>query len=612
MNNLFSKLISLGYPSDLFPSDSNLAVRFEAERRNFLNRAVSIGAVLAITLVPIFSVLDYHLKNDHFWMFFQIRIMVIFASLCVLKLTETRFGRRKPYWLGVFLTLLVGGSIALMCTLDLGPADPYYAGINLPILAFGILFPMTVLEGVLVAVLVWFMYFIPNVLICAPEQAPTFLNNNFFMISTILISLVASHFHLQYRKREWYARFKLEKAHRKIRKHSHELEGKVKERTQKLIQSERLAVVGQLAGGIAHDFNNHLTAILGISEILLNDRDLAKSTIQDLSSIRSAGLRASELVKQLLTFSRQQLLNPKVLNLNDIVQDVHKLLLRLIGEDIELVIFNVPELLPVRLDPVQAEQIILNLAINSRDAMPNGGRLFIEMKNVRLEKAYLSARPLTIPPGYYIMLAVSDNGLGMSEEIRTKIFEPFFTTKEQGKGTGLGLSTVYGIVKQAHGDIMVYSEIGVGTTIKIFLPGIDERLEFQPPKLKLQKLPKGKETILLVEDEASIRDMTARLLRMQGYTVVPASEGFEALEKVGLLDENIHLLMTDVIMPNMNGRELAEKLLKRHANMKVLYFSGYTDAFIVKRGILTQDCAFLQKPFTLEDLSLKVRKTIDN
>jgi signal transduction histidine kinase/CheY-like chemotaxis protein len=612
MNSFFSKLISAGLSPDPFPADSSLAVRFEAERRHFLNRAVSIGAVLAITLVPIFSVLDFYLKYDNFWMFFQIRIMVIFAALIVLKLTETRFGHRKPYWLGVFLTLLVGGSIALMCTLDLGPADPYYAGINLPILAFGILFPMTVLEGLLVAVLVWFMYFIPNILICTPAQAPIFLNNNFFMISTILISLVASHFHLQYRKREWVARVKLEKAHRKIRKHSHELEGKVQERTQKLIQSERLAVVGQLAGGIAHDFNNHLTAILGISEILLNDRELSKSTVQDLSSIRSAGLRASELVRQLLTFSRQQLLNPKVLNLNDIVQDVHKLLLRLIGEDIELVIFNVPELLPVRLDPVQAEQIILNLAINARDAMPNGGRLFIETKNVRLEKAYLSARPLTIPPGYYVMLAVSDNGHGMSEEIRTKIFEPFFTTKEKGKGTGLGLSTVYGIVKQAHGDIMVYSETGVGTTIKIFMPGIDERVEFQPQKLKLRKLPKGKETILLVEDEASIRDMTARLLRMQGYTVVPASEGFEALEKVGSLGESIHLLMTDVIMPNMNGRELAERLLKRHANMKVLYFSGYTDAFIVKRGILAPDSAFLQKPFTFEDLSLKVRNTIDH
>jgi two-component system cell cycle sensor histidine kinase/response regulator CckA len=612
VNRLLLRWLPLSPSNDEFPGDSKIAIRFWAERRNFLNRAVSVGAVLAITLVPLFSVLDYYLKYGHFWIFFQIRIIVVFISLCVLKLSETQFGHRKPYWLGVALTLVIGGSIALMCTLDLGPADPYYAGINLPILAFGILFPMTVLEGMLVTFLVWFLYFVPNLLICRPGQVPIFLNNNFFMISTIVISLVASHFHLQYRKREWYARFKLEKAHRKIRRHSHELEERVRERTQKLIQSERLAVVGQLAGGIAHDFNNHLTAILGISEILLNDSQLTKACAQDLSSIRNAGLRASELVKQLLTFSRQQLLNPKVLNLIDIVRDVNKLLLRLIGEDIELVIFNAPTLLPVRLDPVQAEQILLNLAINARDAMPNGGRLFIETKNVQLEKAYLGARPLGIPPGLYVMLAVSDNGIGMDETVKAKIFEPFFTTKEKGKGTGLGLSTVYGIVKQAHGDIMVYSEVDVGTTIKVFLPGIDEKVEFKPPRRRTQKLPRGRETILLVEDEASIRDLTARLLRMQGYTVVLASEGYEALEKVGSLKESIQLLMTDVVMPNMNGRELAEKLSKFHANMKVLYFSGYTDAFIQKRGIITPECAFLQKPFTFEDLSLKVRNTIDN
>ncbi len=605
------KWLPLSPAKDNFPTDLRLAIRFWAERRTFLNRAVSVGAVLAIILVPLFSVLDYCFKQDHFWTFFQIRILVVLFGLCVVKLVGTQFGRRKPYWLGAALTVMVGGSIAVMCVLDQGPADPYYAGINLPILAFGILFPMTVFEGVLITSLVWLIYFLPNLWICGPEQVPIFLSNNFFMISTIVISIVASHFHLQYRKGEWYARYKLEKAHRKIRRHSHELEEKVRERTQKLIQSERLAVVGQLAGGIAHDFNNHLTAILGISEILLNDAQLTPVKSQDLTSIRNAGLRASELVKQLLTFSRQQRLNPKVLNLNDIVRDVQNLLLRLIGEDIEMVISNAAVLAPVRLDPVQAEQILLNLAINARDAMPNGGRLFIETKNVWLEKAYLGARPLSIPPGNYVMLAVSDNGIGMDETVKSKIFEPFFTTKEKGKGTGLGLSTVYGIVKQAHGDIMVYSEIDVGTTIKIFLPGIDEQVEFKPPR-KTKKLPRGKETILLVEDEASIRDLTARLLRMQGYNVVLAKEGHEALEKVGGLKESIHLLMTDVVMPNMNGRELAEKLSKFHAKMKVLYFSGYTDAFIQRKGIIAPECAFLQKPFTFEDLSLKVRKTIDN
>jgi signal transduction histidine kinase/CheY-like chemotaxis protein len=595
-----------------FPKDSTPALWFENERKKMLTEAVQIGAVLAIVLVPIFGVLDYCIKEPFIRPFFLIRFVTVILTVIILILTKTAIGAKKAYMLGAFLTVLISGSISLMCRMDLGPSDPYYAGINLPILAFGILFPMTLAEGLLVFILAWLMYFVPNLLMLSPAKVPIFINNNFFMISTILISLVASHFHLDYRKKEWYARYKLEKAHQKIRRHSLELEQKVKERTQKLIQSERLAVVGQLAGGISHDFNNHLTAILGISEVLLNNRGLQKSVVQDLTGIRNAGLRATELVKQLLAFSRQQILNPKVLNLNDIVLDVRKLLLRLIGEDIELVIQNTDGLYAVRVDPVQAEQILLNLAINARDAMPNGGRLFIETKNVRLEKAYLRARPLTIPPGNYVMLAVSDNGQGMDEDVKSKIFEPFFTTKSKGKGTGLGLSTVYGIVKQAHGDIMVYSEINVGTTVKIFLPGFDERVEFQPQKLKSFNLPKGKETILLVEDEDSIRDLTARLLKLQGYKVVQASEGHEALEKVNDFKSIIHLLMTDVVMPNMNGRDLAEKLKEAHAGIKVLYFSGYTDAFIQKKGIITPDCPFLQKPFTFEALSQKVRDAIDN
>jgi two-component system, cell cycle sensor histidine kinase and response regulator CckA len=426
-----------------------------------------------------------------------------------------------------------------------------------------------------------------------------------------LISLVASQFHLQYRKREWLSRHNLEKAHRKIRHHSRELEQKVEERTRTLVQSERLAVVGQLSGGIAHDFNNHLTAILGISELLLNRRNLPKSVMEDLAGIRSSGLRASQLVKQLLAFSRQQLVNPRLLDLNETVTDVRKLLVRLIGEDIELVIQSAPDLLPVRVDPVQAEQILMNLAVNARDAMPNGGRLFIETSNVRLEKAYCRARHLSIAPGRYVMVAVSDNGCGIPESVKNRIFEPFFTTKGNDGGTGLGLSTVYGIVKQAHGDILVYSEVGVGTTIKIFIPGLDEKLDGQAASPEAVEMPKGEETILLVEDEESIRGLTARLLRQQGYRVIQASEGHEALDKVNSIKGPIHLLMTDVVMPMMNGPDLARRLQSEYQKMKVLYFSGYTDAFIIRKGMIAPGSHFLQKPFTFEALTLKVRETID-
>lgn len=595
----------------LFAREAPPAQWFEDERRKILRRAVQIGAALAIVLVMLFSVLDYFFKPVLFETFLAIRIGTAFLSFLILACTRTLIGTRRPYVLGALLCLIVSGSISVMCLLDQGPADPYYAGINLPILAFGILFPLTFIEGVLVVATAWLMYLLPNLRLLAPENAAVFLNNNFFMLATMLISLVASQFHLQHRRREWLTRHNLEKAHRKIRQHSWELAQKVEERTRTLIQSERLAVVGQLSGGIAHDFNNHLTAILGISELLLNRRNLPKPVLEDLAGIRSAGLRASQLVKQLLAFSRQQKLNPLPLNLNEIVDDVRQLLLRLIGEDIELVIQTAPDLLTVRQDPVQVEQILLNLAVNARDAMPNGGRLFIETSNVRLEKAYCRARHLSLAPGRYVMVAVSDNGCGMTEDVKARIFEPFFTTKANDRGTGLGLSTVYGIVKQTHGDILVYSEVGVGTTIKIFLPGLDEKSQAAAGLQENADMPKGKETILLVEDEDSIRDLTARLLRQQGYRVIQATEGRDALEKVGAVKGPIHLLMTDVVMPSMNGPDLARELQSAFRTMKVLYFSGYTDAFIMRKGMIAPDSHFLQKPFTLEALSLKVRETID-
>jgi signal transduction histidine kinase/ActR/RegA family two-component response regulator len=481
---------------------------------------------------------------------------------------------------------------------------------NLPLLGFGILMPTTFAEGAGVLLTAWFTYALANGLGIARADIPIFVNNNFYLLSTIVLALVASQFHLLYRKRGWFAMLKLEQAHQKIRRHSRGLERKVRERTQRLIQSQRLAVIGQLAGGIAHDFNNHLTAILGASDVLLTEPDLSKAAKQDLQSIRSAGERASELVRQLLLFSRHKASAPKALNLNEAIRDVRKLLQRLIGEDIELAIQTASDLYSVKADLIHAEQILLNLAVNARDAMPRGGRLIIETANVRLERAYLRARPLTIQPGRYVMLAVSDNGKGMDDSVKGRIFEPFFTTKGD-KGTGLGLSTVYGIVKQMRGDIIVYSEIGVGTTIKIFFPAMIDRSVSSQVKTRPKRLPRGKETILLVEDETSVRDLTARLLKLQGYRVIQARDGREALHKAESLKIGIDLLMTDVVLPNMNGKELAERLSKSRMNMKVLFFSGYTDAFVLKKGILRQGSLFLQKPYTIEGLSLKVREAIE-
>ena len=592
-----------------------LSAQFEKERLKILNKAVATGAILAAILVPLFSLLDLVFKFHIFWTFFEIRIAVMLISIAVLFLTKTSFGRKYPYPLGGFLTVIVGGSIALMCYLDQGPVDPYYAGINLPLLGFGILLPLSLGEGIIIFTLVWISYFLPNLFRLQHAEIGIFVNNNFFMISTILIALVSSQFHLYYRRKEWYTRHRLETAHRKIRNHAKELENKVKERTKKLLQTERLAVIGELAGGIAHDFNNILTAILGASGILLSSLPKDDPMRSEIESISRVGKRGARLVKQLLAFSRKQILLPKTLNINDVIQDVAKMLRRLIKEDIELGINLSPNLGYVEVDPVQIEQIILNLALNARDAMPEGGKLVIKTENVTLDEAYCRLGKVALSPGEYVMLAVSDTGVGMTEEIKAKIFEPFFTTKEKGEGTGLGLSSVYGIVKQSKGDIVVYSEEGKGTTFKIYFPRVEQPAEntyLDSGKMFSTKSIKGKETILLVEDEDDVRTLTARLLEKQGYKVMQAREGNDALALAEWYKGKIDLLLTDVSMPYMNGKSLAERLKEKRSDIKILFMSGHADRRLIPPGIIDSDVAFLPKPYTVETLCYKIRSVIDN
>jgi nitrogen-specific signal transduction histidine kinase len=404
----------------------------------------------------------------------------------------------------------------------------------------------------------------------------------------------------------------LEAAHCKIKNHAKELEEKVQERTQRMLQSERLAVVGQLAGGVAHDFNNFLTAIMGISELLLHSLPDEDTHRQDIESIARVGKRAAGLVKQLLAFSRRQIMVPQTLELNKVILDLKKMLLRVIGEHIEIEMRCGSDLGYILADPVQIEQIILNLCVNARDAMPDGGKLIIETDHTNLDRLYIRQRDLSIPPGEYIMLAISDTGIGMTEEVKRKIFEPFFTTKEDGAGTGLGLSSVYGIVKQSNGDILVYSELNKGTTFRIYLPSIAAGGDVLKEDKAKKQLPRGKETILLVEDEDDVRNLTARMLEQQGYKVIQASEGREAIKISRKHKGHIDLLMTDVIMPHMNGKVLADQLLAERMNLKVLFLSGYTDNMIIHKGIIESHNTFLQKPYTMEALSHKIRNLFDN
>ena len=382
---------------------------------------------------------------------------------------------------------------------------------------------------------------------------------------------------------------------------------------EQLRQSQKMEAVGQLAGGIAHDFNNLLTAILGSTQLLLHATPPDDPRHEDAVEIKNAGVRAAELTRQLLAFSRRQVLAPKVLGLNAVVAHMQKMLRRLLGEDIELAVTLAPDAGSVNADPGQLEQVLLNLAVNARDAMPTGGRLTIETTRVTLT-VELAERRHRLPPGDYACLAVTDSGSGMDEATQAHLFEPFFTTKEVGRGTGLGLATVYGIVKQSGGYIWVYSEVRHGTTVKVYLPrvAIAEEDAAPLPAVAEPAAPRGgSETVLLVEDAAPVRSLARRSLEASGYTVLDAADGAAALDLAARHGGGIDVLVTDVVMPGMSGRELAERLAPERPRMKVLYTSGYTDDAMVRQGVLTAGVAFLQKPFVPETLARKVREVLD-
>jgi PAS domain S-box-containing protein len=382
---------------------------------------------------------------------------------------------------------------------------------------------------------------------------------------------------------------------------------------QQLRQSQKMEAVGRLAGGIAHDFNNLLMVISGYSEFLLERLGSEPDLRTPAQEIAGAAERASSLTRQLLAFSRKQMLAPKLVNLNSVVTENLKMLTRMIGEDIDLVMLPAESLWPVRADSGQIEQVIMNLAVNARDAMPSGGKLTLETSNVTLDEDYARYHA-PLRPGDYVMIAISDTGIGMDSETQSHIFEPFFTTKGP-KGTGLGLSTVYGIIKQSGGFIWVYSEVGKGTTFKIYMPRVaatGETVIVQADgNREARAVEPGTETILVVEDEANLRYLARQYLEKQGYRVIEAADGAVAMQIAVAHEGVIHLLLTDVIMPGMNGRELAQRISEIRPNVKVLYMSGYTENVVGHNGTLDAGVRLLQKPFNLRDLKSIVREVLD-
>jgi len=378
-----------------------------------------------------------------------------------------------------------------------------------------------------------------------------------------------------------------------------------------LNQAQKMEAIGVLAGGVAHDFNNLLTTIIGHADLALMDLQENTPAHYSVQQMRKAGQRAAALTRQLLAFSRKQTIEPKIINLNQILMESEKMLRRLIGEDIDFLTVYEQEPWHVYADPGQVDQIVMNLVVNARDAMPKGGKLTIETTNVELEEHYFREHGVKSAPGHYVMVAITDTGSGMDRETQSRIFEPFFTTKELGRGTGLGLSTVFGIVKQNKGHVWVYSEKGKGTTFKIYLPRSEKQgLMVKKEELSSSQIP-GNETILLVEDDKALRDLAKRMLEGYGYTVLPARDGEEALKLENNHPDVIHLLLTDVVMPGMDGRALAGKLQSTRPNMKLLFMSGYTDNAIAHHGVLDKDLAFIQKPFSAESIARKIREVLD-
>jgi nitrogen-specific signal transduction histidine kinase/CheY-like chemotaxis protein len=374
-------------------------------------------------------------------------------------------------------------------------------------------------------------------------------------------------------------------------------------------RAQKMEAVGRLAGGVAHDFNNLLTVILGFCELLLADRDPADPRQADIAEIQKAGTRAAGLTRQLLAFSRKQIIEPTLLDLNVVVADMRSMLGRLIGEDVKVVLGLGPELVSVKADRGQVEQVVMNLAVNARDAMPKGGTLTIETANVELDEHYAETH-LAVKPGAYVALTVTDTGTGMTPEVQSRLFEPFFTTKEVGKGTGLGMATVYGIVTASGGSVGVYSEVGKGTSFKVYFPPAQaaEDVVVAPPPVNRRRA-EG-QTVLLVEDADGVRELTRRLLQRLGYTVLVAANADEALR---LFEQHpsIDLLLTDVVMPGASGPELTKRLVEERRALRVIYMSGYTEEAIVQHGVLKPGIAFLHKPFTSETLGQKIREVLE-
>ncbi|MBI1388862.1 MAG: response regulator [bacterium] len=629
-------------------SKEELLRNFQKDQEPLIRIWVDKLSLIGVILVPLFSLVDWILYSEHFYQFLTYRLIASFS--CVVIFIVNRLWNLGVYssYLAVLGYYVVGLSILKMIVDVGGYATPYYAGLNLVFIAFGVLYPLRFKTIALHCIGMYLIYLI-TVLLQEPSLAfqldsslifpgdpnsefyRLFISNNFFVASSLFIIIIAAAVGHNLRFREYKLRMELEEAkhdlqeanemleitlarkHRDLIENLHEkklVEEMKNKLEEQLVQSQKMEAIGRLAGGVAHDFNNILTIIKANSDLLLMRMDDNNPYRKKIGDIRNASERAAGLIRQLLAFSRKQRLQPRELNLNHVIKSMKDLLERLMGEDIVLKVYLESDLGLVKADPSQIEQVIMNLVINARDAMPRGGVITVRTANVSFDRPH-EDRNSTLREGDYILMSVNDTGVGMDRETQSHIFEPFFTTKEVGKGTGLGLATVYGIIKQSEGSISVYSEPGKGSTFKVYLPRIASGVERVAMEALQVPLMRGRETILLVEDDDTVRSLAREILEENGYTIFEANNGADAVriceERGGAID----LLLTDVIMPKMSGGDLAGHVSRELPNVKILYMSGYTNDAILHHGLIEDGVSLLEKPFTAYTLTQKVRNVLD-
>ena len=597
------------------------------------------GIIVGLALYCLFGILDAYFLTDLKYTFWFIRFGIItpVALISFLATFSNTFNKTNQ-WILTIVNLFAGTGIIAMVVLAGPPVSySYYAGL---ILVFIFVNTISGLRFIWAFATSWALVIIFEIVAIYYKEFPmaVFVSNSSFFVASNVLTIFAAYFIEFSLRRDFYLARLLEIEKEKVNHSKRNLERMVQERTQQLsesnkklneeldqkrklitkqerlqeqlIQAQKMEAIGLLAGGIAHDFNNLLTVINGYSELLLLKFPETDASFERLQQIQEAGKRAERLTRQLLAFSRKQLLQPVELDLNQLLRELEKMLHRLIGEHIELKFKYGPDLHKIKADPGQLEQVILNLVVNARDAMPRGGTISIETLNMEINEQKLKNWP-GLTTGEKVLLTITDTGVGMDDTIKAHIFDPFFTTKETGKGTGLGLSTVYGIIKQSKGFIYVDSQLGQGTSFSVFFTAVREGKTDIPEQKSDHRNFYGKETILVAEDEDAVRNYIHVILKKYGYTVLLTSNGQEAIHLLNQNSGDINLLITDIIMPGMSGKELVDQVLKIKRDLPYLYISGYTDDIIGQQGILDKKIKILQKPFTYDTLLEKIRTILD-